>query len=84
MCIIWAISKTIGTAVMISQSLHLQALMSRQRFEKFTRYLKINSPHEEVDDQHFWHKVEPLSSSFREASKEILHLGDTINIDENL
>jgi hypothetical protein len=62
----------------------LQALMSRQRFEQFTRYLKINSPHEDVNDQHFWQKVEPLSTSFREASQEILRLGDSVNIDENL
>lgn len=62
----------------------LQSYMSRQRFEQFTRYLKINSPHEELDDAHFWYKVEPLSSSFREASQITLRLGDTINIDENL
>jgi Transposase IS4 len=62
----------------------LQSYMSRQRFEQFTRYLKINSPHDELDDAHYWHKVEPLSSSFREASQATLRLGDTINIDENL
>jgi hypothetical protein len=62
----------------------LQAEMSRERYEQITRYLKVNSPHEEVDNQHFYAKVEPLMSSFREAAQRLVHLGDTVSIDENL
>ena len=58
--------------------------MSRERHEQITRYLKVNSPHEEVNDQHFYAKVELLISSFREAAQRLVHLGDTVGINENL
>jgi Transposase IS4 len=62
----------------------IQTEMTRQRYEQITRYLKINSPHEDVPDQQFYAKVEPLMSSFREAAQKHILLGDNVSIDENL
>jgi hypothetical protein len=61
----------------------LEKYISRQRFQQISRFLKVNNPHEDEGDE-FWHKVEPLSSSFREACQRLLILGDTFSIDENL
>jgi hypothetical protein len=38
----------------------LQTEMSRERFQQISRYFKVNSPHEVLDDDHFYAKVEPL------------------------
>jgi Transposase IS4 len=62
----------------------LQTEMSRERFQQTSRYFKINSPHEILDDDHFYSKVEPLMSSFREAAQKLVKLPDTVAIDENL
>ena len=61
----------------------LEKYISRQRFQQISRFLKVNNPHEDEGDE-FWHKVEPLSSLFREACQRLLILGDTFSIDENL
>jgi hypothetical protein len=62
----------------------LQTEMSRERFQQTSRYFKINSPHEILDDDHFYSKVEPLMSSFREAAQKLVKLPDTVAINENL
>jgi Transposase IS4 len=62
----------------------LQTEMSRERFQQISRYFKVNSPHEVLDDDHFYAKVEPLMSSFREAAQKLVKLPDTVAIDENL
>jgi Transposase IS4 len=62
----------------------LQVEMSRERFQQTSRYFKVNSPHEILDDDCFYGKVEPLMSSFREAAQKLVKLPDTVAIDENL
>ena len=54
---------------------------SRVRFEQISRYFK---PSQRDDENEFYHKVEPLSTVFRENSKKLLIPGSTVSIDENL
>jgi hypothetical protein len=60
-----------------------QQYVSREWYEQVSRYFKVNSPTEDVGDQ-FWRRVEPLMSSFRDASQRLVKLGETVSIDENL
>jgi hypothetical protein len=62
----------------------LQTKMSREPFQQISRYFKVNSPHEVLNDDHFYVKVEPPMSSFREAAQKLVKLPDTVAIDENL
>jgi hypothetical protein len=65
----------------------IQQEMSRERFQQISRYLKVNSPHEQPADpqrEHDYHKIEPLMSSFRLACQSLISLPETVSIDENL
>jgi hypothetical protein len=62
----------------------LQSYMTRVRFQQICRFLKVNSPHEELNTAEFFYKLEPLLSSFREASQQLILLPSTVSIDENL
>ena len=62
----------------------VQKYMARQKFEQICRYFKVNSPYEDVAEARFFTKLEPLLSTFRTASQTLLHLPDTVSIDENL
>jgi hypothetical protein len=54
---------------------------SRERFEQISRHFKVSRKDEE---EQFYHKVEPLSTVFRENSKRLIIPGSTLSIDENL
>ena len=65
----------------------IRTSISFNRFEQITRYLKINAPGEDNDnlkDKDFWHKVDPLVSSFREKCRANLQPGSVFSIDEQL
>jgi hypothetical protein len=62
----------------------LQQYITRQRFQQISRYLKINDPNEDLTGLHDYHKIEPLISSFRQACQSIIHLSESVSIDENL
>lgn len=59
--------------------------ISRDRYKQITQYLKINSPNEELNAENWWHKVEPLATQFRVATRpEIYQPGQNLAIDEQL
>ena len=61
--------------------------ISLERFEQISRYLKINKPgdvNDSLPDHQFWHKIDPLASSFREKCKANLRPGNVFAIDEQL
>jgi hypothetical protein len=62
----------------------IQRYISRQKFQQICRYLKVNSPHENVTKDRFFDKLEPLMSSFRTKCQETVQLPNTVSIDENL
>ena len=62
----------------------IQKYTTRQRFQQISPYLKVNSPHDELGVTEFFHKVEPLMSSLRDASQKLILLPSTVSIDENL
>lgn len=62
----------------------IQQHVTRETFQQICRYLKVNSAREEVPETRFFDKLEPLMSTFREASKKLVDLPDTVSIDENL
>lgn len=62
--------------------------MSCTRWEQIKRYLKISNP---VDDEkldtrgpHWWKKLEPLVTDFRNASKSLWAPGSHLSVDEQL
>jgi hypothetical protein len=63
--------------------------MTLKRFEQIKRYLHISHPDEdekrsEKDIKQWWYKVEPLSSSFKEAAQKHYQPGSNISIDETM
>lgn len=62
----------------------IQQYITRENFEQISRYLKVNSPAEEMSEQRCFHKLEPLLSTFRTACQKLVNLPDTMSIDENL
>jgi hypothetical protein len=62
----------------------IQQYISRERFEQICRYLKVNSPSEDLPESRYFDKLEPLLSTFRTASQSLVDLPDTVSIDENL
>jgi Transposase IS4 len=61
--------------------------ISLVRFQQISRYLKINAPGEannSLSDEEFWHKVDPLVSSFRQRCRANLQPGSIFAIDEQL
>ena len=62
----------------------IQQYITRQSFQQISRYLKVSNPHENVPEKRFFDKLEPLLSSFKDASQKLVNLPDTVSIDENL
>jgi hypothetical protein len=65
----------------------IRAYISLNRFQQLSRYLKINRPgktNDNLKDEEFWHKVDPLVTSFRERCRVNLRPGNCFSIDEQL
>jgi hypothetical protein len=65
----------------------IRRFISLVRFQQISRYLKINRPgqaNDSLKDSEFWHKVDPLVTSFRDRCKANLRPGTTFAIDEQL
>ncbi len=61
-----------------------QRYMTRQRFEQISRYLKVNSPQDQLSTSEYFMKVEPLLSAVRDACQKLIILPHTVSVDENL
>jgi hypothetical protein len=73
-----------------NRPIHLMIIncMSSKRWEQIKRYLKMSYP---IDDQmidttgpHWWKKLEPLVTGFRQASKKYWTPGSHVSVDEQL
>ena len=65
----------------------LRNYISLKRFQQISRYLKINAPgkaNDNLSDEEFWCKIDPLVSSFRQRCRAVLRPGNVFAIDEQL
>jgi hypothetical protein len=65
----------------------IRAYISLNRFQQISRYLKINQAgkiNDNLKDKDFWHKVDPLVTSFRQRCRADLRPGNTFSINEQL
>ena len=62
----------------------IQKYIARERFEQIARYLKVNSPKEQLETSEYFMKLEPLLSTVRDACQKLILLPHTMSIDENL
>jgi hypothetical protein len=65
----------------------LRLYISRDRFQQISRYLKINEPgstNYSLKDTEFWHKVNPLVSSFRARCRANLQPRSVFAVNEQL
>lgn len=54
------------------------------RFDQLSRFLKLNDPEEQLDDDHWFGKFEPLASHWRSVSRRTLQPGSRVTVDEQL
>jgi Transposase IS4 len=63
----------------------IRKFISLNRFQQISRYIKLNTPGKDNDnlkDKDFWHKVDPLVTSFRQRCRANLQPGNVFSIDE--
>jgi hypothetical protein len=65
----------------------IRAYISLNCFQQISRYIKINQPgktNNSLKDKEFWHKVDPLVTSFRERCRANLRPSSYFSINEQL
>ena len=62
----------------------LRSYISQYAFLQIARYLKINHPDEDLKEEDWYNKIEPLGCHFRKVAKQLWTPSSTISIDEVL
>jgi Transposase IS4 len=62
----------------------IRSYISQKSFQQIARYLKINHPNENLKEEDWFKKIEPLSRHFRTVAKQLWTPSSTISVNEVL